>query len=122
MVVDITIGKRNRPLRFDLSAIQAAERALDKPIFEALREVHQLSLTSIVTLLWAGMRHAEPNQTPAKVTQMIETHLSDGGELQELIRALDNALTESVWFRSMLKDVDDDEPSPEKKPNGSPSG
>lgn len=115
MTVDVTLGKRNRPLRFDLAAIQAAERTLEQPIFAALRDVHQMSSVAIVTLLWAGMRHNEPNQTPAKVGQLVEAYLEDGGELSTLMRAIDEALSASVWFRSMLKDDDAPPATDEKK-------
>lgn len=126
MTVDVFLGKKNRPLRFDMAAIQAAERTLDKPIFSALRDVHQMSSIAIVTLLWAGMRHAEPNQTPARVGALVEHYLdAEDGELAVLIRAIDEALSGSIWFRSMLKEDDDAAPAegaPEGKRDGSPSG
>lgn len=121
MTIDVVLGKKNRPLRFDMSAIQAAERTLDKPIFSALRDVHNMSSVAIVTLLWAGMRHAEPNQTPARVATLLESYLEADGELSTIIRAIDEALSASVWFRSMLKDEDTGEAKPEKK-DGSPNG
>jgi hypothetical protein len=90
---------RSRSLMFDLAAIRDLERQMDgQPLGNIVTQLGQLGVNALVVALWAGLKHEDRTLTPAGVTKRLETYLKNGGKLQPLATALNDALEECGLF------------------------
>jgi len=95
---DLPGFKRPRELRFDYNAIADLENALGltpQQIFQT-----RAGLFTIRGLLWAGLKHEQPNLTIDAVGGMIQAYLSEfDGELEVLSDFIGQAIKASGLFK-----------------------
>ena len=90
----ITLCGRDHPLRFSLNALCALEEKAGCGLDEILRR----PLSGIRGLLWCGLMDTEKGLTVEAAGELLARHLNEGGSLEDVSRALSNALEESGFF------------------------
>jgi hypothetical protein len=91
-----------RRLRFDVHAFIDLEQALGKPIQEILKS---MGLNEQAYLLWAGLKHEDKHLTPSLVKRMFNDYVEAGRSAQVLMTALNDAVTESAYYKSITTEA-----------------
>ena len=100
--------KRPRELRFDYNAIAELENTLGMTPNQIFQQ--RAGLFTIRGLLWAGLRHEQPNLTQEAVGNMIQSFISEhGGELDQLSTKVGEAIKASGLFKEATEDGDEDD-------------
>lgn len=108
----ITLGGKERKLRFELKADRPDierlfQSRVGRPV--GIREaMDDETLEGLAVLLHIGLRHDEDRKfTPSHVVDWLSDHVSQGGELTEIILELKRAIAESgiCGFRFTYDDM-----------------
>lgn len=70
--VKVTIGGTEQELRYEKKTIYRLERRVGKTIFQLFNDMGAGSFSAMVDLVWAGLQHANPNQTPEDVAELVD--------------------------------------------------
>jgi len=82
-----------RPIRFTWSSVCRFEEKYGKSIPDSLSAQLGISLTT--HLVWAGLLHDEPNLKMATVEARCGAYIDRGGDIQQLAKAVLEALVDS---------------------------
>lgn len=110
--VKVTLGGRQRTLRYDLNALAELEEATGTSLAELQSKT--VGLRFLRALVWAGLLHQEPDLTQREVGAWI-----DGENLQEVQDAAVKALTAA--FSQASEGDQGNDSGPEAGPGTMPS-
>lgn len=98
-IVPVTLD-RPRLLKFSFNAIADMMDA-DPRIF-----ARGMSMPAVRCTLWAGLKHEDPALTTQKVGDILDDWLDAGGDYEELIKTIDDALNNSTFAQRKRKQAD----------------
>jgi hypothetical protein len=87
-VVPITIGGKERRLRYTMHALMVVEEKLQRPLAAIGVDVQLGSITNITTMLWAGLLHEEPDLDLVEFSKSV-----DMADLEQAMKAIEEAQT-----------------------------
>ena len=98
--IKVTVGGKERKLRYDFNGLCDLERYLGSPMFHAIARLQHTPFADIRDFLWAGIQHeADPAAaTPKQVGEWLATELRAGRKLLDFQKAVDDALLQSGVF------------------------
>lgn len=109
-----------RQLKFDLAAIKDLEAQLGgQPLGTIVQHLSKMGVSTLITALWAGMKHEDRSLTPNLVTKLLETYIKKGKRVKPLMDAVSDAIEESGLFKAMedeTPDLGEDDTDPNPKP------
>jgi len=122
----VVIAGEPKLLRFDMNAVTYLEGELGKTLGQFLGDLSSgvdLGIRGARAMLYAGLRWQERTMSPDKAGDLIEKHLSQGGDLGEVLSVCGQALGENTFVKDLVKkaaeeltrDQDEDEPAAEEE-------
>lgn len=104
----IEFGERRRTLRFDIDAMIALEGVLDgKSSGEIVGNLVRWSLTTLVCVLWAGLKHEDDKLSVSGVQKMLGRYVTqDGANLRQLRDACRRAIQDAQWYQQAISSDD----------------
>lgn len=97
--VYITLGGKERKLRYDINALTDMEELLHgESILSRLSNPSTASVSLFRLLLWGGLKHAEKGLTLQRVGMMMQEYLNDGGTLESIVEKVSVAVKKSNIF------------------------
>lgn len=106
MYAEIELGGKTRRLRYDYNAIADVEEKSGLGI-GALFNEERAGLHSNRMLIWGGLKWADRGLTVARVGGMLNEFLREGGDMEELMDKVKEALGKSGLIK--FEEVDGDE-------------
>lgn len=105
--ITITLGGKERALRFSFLSLKALEQHYGKAISKVFEEeVVKGGLSELTVLLWACLR--KEKLTIGKIEELIDNAIEDEEiTMQELSESLQQALAESKIVKSAQQEGDD---------------
>jgi hypothetical protein len=91
--IPVTMDKP-RNLRFGIEAMVAIEERYNKSFLEIAQEClgKNPKITTLRDMLWAGLKHEDPNLTPEKVSSIMDETPS----IPDVLVAIDKAITAAL--------------------------
>jgi len=89
---------RPRNLRFDVNALADLEERAKAGIGTIFSE-ERAGFNSVRLALWAGLKHEERTLNPDRVGELIGEFLTGGGDLQEIMSVVTDAINASGLFK-----------------------
>ena len=115
--VYITIGGKERRLRYDINAAADMEELMGgKSLLYVLSNPMAAGFSAIRILLWGGLKHAEKGLTLQRVGLMMQEYLENGGRIELLVEKLGAAVRQS---KILGEDVAGEEAEADEAGNGS---
>ena len=94
--VFITLGGKERRLRYDINAAAEMEELMGgKSLLYVLGSPMAAGFSAIRVLLWGGLKHADKGLTLQRVGLMMQEYMEAGGNLGELAERIGEALKNS---------------------------
>lgn len=88
----VTIGGKNRVLRYDINAAIDMEKTLGESLLNVIGNPTKIGFRVILVLLWGGLKHAEKGLTEQRVGLWMQDYLESGGSLEELVAKMGEAM------------------------------
>lgn len=112
--VEVTIGGKDRKLKFDAMAIYQIEEKFGMGIGAILSEV-QVGFRVLVLFYWAGLKHEEPGLTIERVAKMLTKKITDEEEdVESLFTPVMQALEKSKLLKTKRAREEQDDPDDEE--------
>lgn len=94
--VYITIGGKERKLRYDINAAADMEELMGgKSLLYVLGNPMAAGFSAIRVLLWGGLKHAEKGLTLQRAGMMMQEYMEAGGRLETLAVKISDAVRQS---------------------------
>jgi hypothetical protein len=94
--VYITIGGKERKLRYDINAAADMEELMGgKSLLYVLGNPMSAGFSAIRVLLWGGLKHADKGLTLQRVGVMMQDYMEAGGRLETLAVKISDAVRKS---------------------------
>ena len=114
--VFITIGGKERRLRYDINAAAEMEELMGgKSLLYVMASPMAAGFSAIRILLWGGLKHAEKGITLQRVGQMMQEYMEAGGSFSELAAKIGEAVKAS---KIMGEGLASEEDAPEETNEG----
>ena len=104
-IVSVELNGNDYKLRMDVNALSEVEIKMNMGFSKVMQL--ELSVAMIRVLLWAGLKWCDRKMTIEKAGNLLETHLENGGSLDEISEKIGEAVKSSGLFKSM----EDDDPN-----------
>lgn len=106
--VEVELGGKSRRIRYDFNAIADVEEKAAAGVV-ALFSEDRVGLHAMRILLWGGLKHEDKGLTIARVGSMIQEYMEAGGDLQELMDQVGQALQKSGLVGNVTAGEETDE-------------
>ena len=94
--VFITIGGKERKLRYDINAAADMEELMGgKSLLYVMSNPMAAGFSAIRVLLWGGLKHAEKGLTLQRVGLMMQDYMESGGSIETLAEKIGEAIRKS---------------------------
>lgn len=107
--VFITIGGKERRLRYDINAAADMEELMGgKSLLYVMSNPMAAGFSAIRVLLWGGLKHAEKGLTLQRVGLMMQEYMESGGSIETLAEKIGEAVRKSKILGEERKDDADE--------------
>ena len=107
--VFITIGGKERKLRYDINAAADMEELMGgKSLLYVMSNPMAAGFSALRILLWGGLKHAEKRLTPQRVGLMMQEYMESGGSIETLALKIGEAVRKSKILGEERKDDTDE--------------
>ena len=107
--VFITIGGKERKLRYDINAAADMEELMGgKSLLYVMSNPMAAGFSAIRILLWGGLKHAEKGLTLQRVGLMMQEYMESGGSIETLALKIGEAVRKSKILGEERKDDTDE--------------
>ena len=97
--VPVTLGGKERKLRYDFNALCDLERTLGRPMLQVIGQLPGLPFADIRDFLWLGVQHeSDSTATVRRVGEWLAAELRAGRALLDFYHVIDVALVQSGVF------------------------
>lgn len=100
-IIHVGVGEELKPFRLDFNAVADLEELLGKGLNAILNE-ENMGFHTIRAFYWAGLKFKERGLTVTKAGHYVQQMLSEGRELEDLMKPITDALLAS----GIVKEVD----------------
>lgn len=115
--VFITLGGKERRLRYDINAAAEMEELLGgRSLLFILGNPASAGFSVLRTLLWGGLKHAEKGLTLQRVGLLMQEYLETGGSLETISEIIGQAVRRS-GILGRLGETDAEQPGEEQPGN-----
>lgn len=92
---EITLGGQKLKIHYGTNAVREIEKALDKTIFELVREIRNegIGVNEIVVIVWAGLLKNHRQVTPEAVADLLD---EDPDRIDEIAEACTKILAQAM--------------------------
>ncbi len=107
--VFITIGGKERKLRYDINAAADMEELMGgKSLLYVMSNPMAAGFSALRILLWGGLKHAEKGLTLQRVGLMMQEYMESGGSIETLAEKIGEAVRKSKILGEERKDDTDE--------------
>ena len=107
--VFITIGGKERKLRYDINAAADMEELMGgKSLLYVMSNPMAAGFSALRILLWGGLKHAEKGLTLQRVGLMMQEYMESGGSIETLALKIGEAVRKSKILGEERKDDTDE--------------
>jgi len=95
----LTVGGEEYKLRLTASAMMQIEKRLGKPLFNALENIQENMIETVVTIIWGALQPLNANMPYEKAMALFDDYIDDGHSIEDLMLEINGLFEASGFFK-----------------------